>query len=64
MSQKPTQLTIKVKDSGIGIPQDKIDNLFVNFYQIESIISGSQGSGIGLALVKEFVKLHEGEIIS
>lgn len=62
LSQKPTQLTIKVKDSGIGIPQDKIDNLFVNFYQIESIISGSQGSGIGLALVKEFVKLHEGEI--
>lgn len=60
--RKPSFLTIKVRDSGIGIPRDKIGNLFVNFYQIESAISGDQGSGIGLALVKEFVKLHEGEI--
>jgi len=60
--RKPSFLTIMVRDSGIGIPHDKIGNLFINFYQIESAISGDQGSGIGLALVKEFVKLHEGEI--
>jgi CheY-like chemotaxis protein len=60
--QKPTHLIIKVEDTGIGIPRDKIDNLFVSFYQIESKISGDQGSGIGLALVKEFVKLHDGVI--
>ena len=60
--QKLSHLIIKVEDTGIGIPQDKIDNLFVSFYQVESIISGDQGSGIGLALVKEFVKLHEGVI--
>ena len=60
--QKPSHLIIKVKDTGIGIPGDKVGNLFVDFYQIESIISRDQGSGIGLALVKEFVKLHDGEI--
>jgi len=57
-----SNLIIKVEDSGIGIPQDKIDNLFVSFYQIESTISSAQGSGIGLSLVREFVKLHDGEI--
>ncbi len=58
---KPSHITIEVEDTGIGIPKDKIDNLFVSFYQVESEMSGA-GSGIGLALVKEFVKLHDGEI--
>ena len=60
--QKPTHLIIKVEDTGIGIPHDKIDNLFISFFQVDSKISGDQGSGIGLALVKEFVKLHDGVI--
>jgi Response regulators consisting of a CheY-like receiver domain and a winged-helix DNA-binding domain len=59
---KLSNLIIKVEDSGIGIPHDKIDNLFVSFYQIESNITSAQGSGIGLSLVKEFVKLHDGKI--
>jgi signal transduction histidine kinase/ligand-binding sensor domain-containing protein/DNA-binding response OmpR family regulator len=59
---KLSKLIIKVEDSGIGIPQDKFDNLFVSFYQIESNITSALGSGIGLSLVKEFVKLHDGEI--
>ena len=54
--QKPTHLIIKVEDTGIGIPRDKIDNLFVSFYQIESKISGDQGSGIGLALSERICK--------
>ena len=55
-------IIIRVEDTGIGIPADKIGNLFTNFYQVDSGISGYQGSGIGLSLVKEFVKLHDGEI--
>lgn len=61
-TSKPSHLEIKVVDSGIGIPEDKIANLFASFYQVSNSFSGDQGSGIGLALVKEFVKLHEGEI--
>jgi len=59
---KPSRITIRVEDSGIGISPDKTDRLFSSFYQIDSAFSGDQGSGIGLSLVKEFVKLHDGEI--
>jgi signal transduction histidine kinase/ligand-binding sensor domain-containing protein/DNA-binding response OmpR family regulator len=55
------RLIIKVEDTGIGIPADKVENLFNYFYQVESLLD-YQGTGLGLALVKEFVKLHDGEI--
>ncbi len=58
----PQRLVIQVKDTGIGIPSDKIDKLFTYFYQVNST-DDDQGTGLGLALVKEFVKLHNGEII-
>ena len=54
---------IKVRDTGIGIPKEKQEKIFESFFQNdipESIIN--QGSGIGLAITKEFVKLHGGEI--
>jgi signal transduction histidine kinase/ligand-binding sensor domain-containing protein/DNA-binding response OmpR family regulator len=60
--EKISHLAIKVEDTGIGIPKDKIDKLFIGFYQVDTAISRDQGYGIGLSLVKEFVKLHDGEI--
>jgi signal transduction histidine kinase/ligand-binding sensor domain-containing protein/DNA-binding response OmpR family regulator len=57
------QLEIRVVDTGIGIPADKQDRIFEPFFQHD--IPGSmlnQGSGIGLSITKEFVKLHNGEI--
>jgi signal transduction histidine kinase/AraC-like DNA-binding protein/streptogramin lyase len=56
-------ITINVEDTGIGISAENIDKLFISFYQVESKNSDSYGSGIGLSLVKEFVLLHDGEII-
>ena len=56
-------LKIIVSDTGIGIPREKQDKIFERFFQNE--IPGvivNQGSGIGLAITKEFVKLHEGSI--
>jgi DNA-binding response OmpR family regulator len=56
-------LAIQVKDTGIGIPAAKHDKVFERFFQND--IPGSmvnQGSGIGLAITKEFVKLHNGTI--
>ena len=58
-----TLLEIKIKDTGIGIPEDKLQKIFERFFQNE--VPGSmvnQGSGIGLAITKEFVKLHNGSI--
>lgn len=56
-------LLIGVKDTGIGIPEAKLDTIFHRFYQVhDSPEMACQGLGIGLALTKEFVKLHEGKI--
>lgn len=54
---------ISVRDTGIGIPKDKHEKIFEQFFQHEhpgNVVN--QGSGVGLALVKEFVKLHQGSI--
>ncbi|SEP43452.1 hybrid sensor histidine kinase/response regulator transcription factor [Mucilaginibacter sp. OK283] len=56
-------LEIKVIDTGIGIPLEKQGKIFERFFQHdipESMIN--QGSGIGLAITHEFVKMHGGEI--
>ena len=63
LSDKRTRnLIIEVEDNGIGIAPDKIDKLFTGFYQDEASGMTEQGNGIGLTLVKEFVRLHDGEI--
>ncbi|WP_199415076.1 hybrid sensor histidine kinase/response regulator transcription factor [Chitinophaga silvisoli] len=61
--QQNDLLAIIVKDTGIGIPLEQQDRIFERFFQHD--IPGSlvnQGSGIGLSITKEFVKLHGGSI--
>ncbi|MBB4569273.1 ATP-binding protein [Rhizobium leucaenae] len=54
---------VKVGDTGIGIPANEIPKLFERFHRIEGAQGRSfEGSGIGLALVHELVKLHGGDI--
>lgn len=54
---------ISVKDTGIGIPEDKIKIILDRFRQVnKSIRRNHEGSGIGLSLVKRLVDLHSGDI--
>lgn len=56
-------LVIEIQDTGIGIPADKLDRIFDRFFQNElpkSIVN--QGSGIGLSITKEFVRIHGGTV--
>jgi PAS domain S-box-containing protein len=57
------QILFKVMDTGIGIPQDKMDKLFQPFGQLEMTISRKRdGAGLGLAISKGLVELMGGEI--
>lgn len=56
-------LKITVADSGIGIPAKDLDRIFERFYRVENPENGNQtGTGVGLHIVSEYVKLHEGVI--
>ncbi|WP_045744441.1 SpoIIE family protein phosphatase [Actinoplanes rectilineatus] len=59
----PDAAVVTVADTGIGIAAAEMPRLFERFHRIESARSRSnEGSGIGLALVKELVELHDGVI--
>ena len=56
-------LFIRVKDDGIGISKDIREDIFSRFVQEDkSLNRKNEGSGIGLALVKSLVELHDGEV--
>lgn len=63
VQQQDAEVQVSVSDTGAGIPEDQLDKIFNRFHRVENTEGRSQeGTGIGLAMVKELVKLHEGSI--
>jgi signal transduction histidine kinase len=60
----PSQIWITVEDHGPGVPSDERDLIFERFARgsIAGRRSGSEGAGLGLALVDEHIKLHRGRV--
>ncbi|MBN1396764.1 MAG: response regulator [Bacteroidetes bacterium] len=61
-TQTKRTIEIIVKDSGIGIAKEYQGKIFDRFYQVKNYLT-TQGTGIGLSLTYELVKLHCGDII-
>ncbi len=57
------KVLISVKDTGSGIPEDKLNVIFGRFRQVDKLLTRNhEGSGIGLSLVKSLVEMHKGKI--
>jgi len=58
-----SEVKISIKDSGIGIPEEKQKNLFKKFYQVDASLTREKGgSGLGLAICKGIIDNHMGKI--
>jgi PAS domain S-box-containing protein len=63
LADQGDSVALTVRDTGVGVPPQELPRLFERFHRIEGQRSRSfEGSGIGLALVQELVRLHDGTI--
>jgi signal transduction histidine kinase/ligand-binding sensor domain-containing protein/AraC-like DNA-binding protein/AmiR/NasT family two-component response regulator len=60
--QSNNTVSVTIQDSGIGIPENEIDNVFKKYYSALNAM-GYESTGLGLYLTKEIVELHKGSIV-
>jgi signal transduction histidine kinase/DNA-binding response OmpR family regulator len=62
-STNGTQVEISVRDTGIGIPEDQLEKIFIRFYRVEDKrFQYQEGTGIGLTLVSEYIRMMNGSV--
>ncbi len=63
LQRKGREAWFRIKDSGMGVPDDQLERIFKRFYQVESPLRRQhEGMGLGLSIAKELVELHGGRI--
>ncbi len=62
VAERDGEALVEVRDNGPGIAPQYLDHLFTNFFQVYENSRDNTGYGIGLALSKEIVMLHKGEL--
>ena len=65
IEKKKDVVAVKVRDSGIGIPKESLEKIFNRFYEVGAspkTENYNKGTGIGLSIAKNIVKLHKGKI--
>lgn len=62
-AKKENSIKLEVRDTGAGIPAEEMPNIFQRFHRVRTTLGRTnEGTGIGLALVQELVKLHNGKV--
>lgn len=62
INKENNQLTISVKDTGIGIKKEEISNIFDYFRKVDDNIKLYRGTGLGLSIVREIINMHKWNI--
>jgi len=62
MQTKDAQVVVTVADTGAGIPPEDLPRIFERFYQVDKSRRRKRGVGLGLAITKEVVEAHGGQI--
>lgn len=63
LEQKNSEIILKVKDRGMGIPKKSMKHIFEKFYRSEDVLTANtKGHGLGLSIVKNLVELNGGQI--